>query len=62
MPAIKSVEAALSLIKSDNSKILDLTVGTHQVTPGQEIPKTGRSIMLPSDEHPAATRVADKQL
>ena len=43
MPAIKSVETALSLIKSDNSKILDLTIGTHKVTPGQQIPKAGRS-------------------
>jgi hypothetical protein len=43
MPAIESVETALSLIKSDNSKILDMTVGTHKVAPGQWIPKAGKS-------------------
>lgn len=41
MVAIKSVEAALAQIKSDTSKILDLTVGKHKVTPGQVIPKAG---------------------
>lgn len=39
MPANKSVGTALSLIQSDQSKILSLTVGTHKVTPGQEIPR-----------------------
>jgi hypothetical protein len=41
MPDKKSVEAALSLIKNDPSKVLGLTLGTRNVTPGQEIPKVG---------------------
>jgi len=41
MPSIKSVDDALAMIKSDKSKILGLTVGTHKVTPGLEIPKAG---------------------
>jgi len=40
MPENKSVGTALSAIKTDKSKILGLTVGTHKdVTPGQQIPK-----------------------
>jgi hypothetical protein len=41
MPDKKSFQAALALINNDTSKILGLTVGTHKVTPGQEIPKAG---------------------
>lgn len=40
MPPNKSVETALSLIKTDESSILGLTFGPHKnITPGQEIPK-----------------------
>ncbi|KAI9930960.1 hypothetical protein ASPWEDRAFT_167086 [Aspergillus wentii DTO 134E9] len=35
----KSLEAGLSLIENDKSKILGLTIGQHQITPGQVIPK-----------------------
>jgi hypothetical protein len=64
MPAIKSVDIALTMIKNDNSKILDLTVGTHKVTPGQQIPKAGRSrnIAKISHEHSHAAHLANKQL
>ena len=41
MPDKKSVEDAIALIKDDPSKVLGLTVGTHKVTPGQEIAKAG---------------------
>jgi hypothetical protein len=38
----KTVTAALALIKSDPSKILGLTVGSHEITtPGQEVPRAG---------------------
>ncbi|KAI0593036.1 putative protease inhibitor, partial [Biscogniauxia sp. FL1348] len=40
MPANHSVKAALSLIETDKSKVLGLTVGKHaDVQPGQYIPK-----------------------
>ncbi|KAF4631758.1 hypothetical protein G7Y89_g6373 [Cudoniella acicularis] len=37
MPNMKSANTALTLIEGDKSKVLTLTVGTHNVTPGQEI-------------------------
>lgn len=46
MPANKSVKTAFSLIENDNSKILGLTVGKHNVKPGQFIPKAGKSFFL----------------
>ncbi|KAJ5612024.1 protease inhibitor (Tfs1) [Penicillium lagena] len=40
MPSDTSIQAAFSLIKNDQSKILSLTVGSHQnVQPGQYIPR-----------------------
>lgn len=36
-----SVEKALSLISNGKSKVLGLTVGKHNVTPGQRIPRAG---------------------
>lgn len=43
MPKVPSAETAISLIQTDKSKILDLTVGPHKnVAPGQKIPKAGR--------------------
>ena len=44
MPSSKSVEIALELISNDKSKILGLTVGKHNVTPGQQVPKAGKSL------------------
>lgn len=41
MPDIKNIEAALALSK-DESKVLGLTIGTQNVTPGQHIPKGGK--------------------
>lgn len=42
MPTFKSVETALSLIKRDESSVLDLTIGPYRkVTPGQKIPRAG---------------------
>jgi len=35
----KSIETGFALIKNDESKILDVTVGKHQVKPGMQIPK-----------------------
>ncbi|KAJ5104470.1 protease inhibitor (Tfs1) [Penicillium alfredii] len=41
MPSDTSVQAALSLIENDKSKVLGLTVGTHQnVEPGQYIARS----------------------
>ena len=42
MPDKKSFQAALDLIKNDQSKILGLNVGAHKVTPGMKIPKAGK--------------------
>jgi phosphatidylethanolamine-binding protein len=42
MPNNKSVNTALSLIESDKSKILGLTIGKHNVVPGQFIPRAGK--------------------
>lgn len=41
MPNIKDIEAALTL-SEDKSKLLGLTLGKQQVTPGQFIPKEGK--------------------
>jgi hypothetical protein len=42
MPSSKSAEKALELISHDKSKVLGLTVGKHNVTPGQHVPKAGK--------------------
>lgn len=44
MPANKSLYDALSTIKTDKSKVLGLTFGTQEITPGQQFPKAGQSI------------------
>lgn len=45
MPSENSVKAALSLIENDKSKILGLTVGSHQnVQPGDYIPRAGKHL------------------
>jgi len=41
MPDISSIEKILSSLKTDNSKVLGVTVGTTTVTPGLYIPKAG---------------------
>jgi hypothetical protein len=47
MPHAKSVEDAFITIKSDPSKILGLTVGSHTITtPGQKVPKAGMDSSL----------------
>jgi hypothetical protein len=43
MPSSQSAEKALKLISNDKSKVLGLTVGKHHVTPGQHVPKAGKS-------------------
>jgi hypothetical protein len=42
MPDKKHIEDALDLSK-DESKLLGLTFGTKKVTPGQHIPRAGKS-------------------
>jgi hypothetical protein len=44
MPSSKSAEKALELISNDKSKVLGLTFGKHNVTPGQHVPKAGKSL------------------
>ncbi|KKK15677.1 hypothetical protein P175DRAFT_0507097 [Aspergillus ochraceoroseus IBT 24754] len=39
MPVNQSVKNALTLIKNDPSKVLGLKVGTHEINPGQYVPK-----------------------
>lgn len=39
MPSIPTIDNALAAIKTDESKILGLTIGEHKVTPGLHIPK-----------------------
>jgi hypothetical protein len=46
MIASKSVEAALSLIKSNKLKVLGLSFGAKEVIPGQQIPKLGMQLTL----------------
>lgn len=41
MPANKSVTAALALIQNDQSKVLGVKIGDHDVEPGKYIPKAG---------------------
>jgi hypothetical protein len=43
MPGKSSVDAALALIKEDPSKILRLKYGSHDVMPGDILPRAGRS-------------------
>jgi hypothetical protein len=42
MPDNKTVNTAMSLIETDKSKILGLTIGEHNVVPGQFIQKAGK--------------------
>lgn len=56
MPSNTHVNAGLSLIENDKTKILGLTVGNHQnVQPGQYIPRAGEypdtayAIPMPSE-------------
>lgn len=45
MPSAINVKAAFSLIENDKSKVLSLTVGTHQnVQPGDYIPRAGKHL------------------
>jgi hypothetical protein len=44
MPSEKSIKAGLSLIESDKSKILNLTIGNHEnIKPGVYIPRAGQT-------------------
>jgi hypothetical protein len=43
MPSSTTVENVLATIKTDESKVLGLTIGSHKVTPGLKIPKAGKS-------------------
>lgn len=43
MAPAAQIEAALAAIKTDESKILGLTIGSQKVTPGLHIPKAGKS-------------------
>jgi phosphatidylethanolamine-binding protein len=46
MPSSQSADAALLLCTKDSSKVLGLTVGSHNVSPGAFIPKAGQSHIL----------------
>lgn len=48
MPSIPpTIEAALVTIKTDESAVLGLTLGTHKITPGFHIPKAGKQFPVP---------------
>jgi hypothetical protein len=42
MPSIPTIDKALAAIKTDESLVLGLNLGSHQVTPGLRIPKAGQ--------------------
>jgi hypothetical protein len=51
MPSYKNIDQYLAEIKDDSSKLLGLSIGSHQnVSPGTKIPKAGIPRILPTQK------------